>query len=125
MTDVTEFNRAWDKIQETAPLSFINYLNEYWMKPEVVRMWSAIYRQNRTIFEMCDTNITMLTIPSWHHMLKSKFLLGKRNRRLDHLLYVLIKRVVAYYGLKQERQNLGFEGPDIELKKHKDIAKRA
>ncbi|KAJ6451253.1 hypothetical protein C8R45DRAFT_761283, partial [Mycena sanguinolenta] len=105
-----------------APPSFVNYLNEYWMKPEVVRMWSAIYRQNCTIFERCDTN---MLVEVWHHMLKSKFLLSKRNRRLDHLLYVLIKRVAAYYRLKQERQNLGFEGPDIELKKHKDIAKRA
>ncbi|KAK6988248.1 hypothetical protein R3P38DRAFT_2804725 [Favolaschia claudopus] len=61
----------------------------------------------------------------WHHVLKGKFLHGKRNRRLDHLLNTLIADVVAYYALKQRRRELGFEGPDLEVKKRKQIIKRS
>jgi hypothetical protein len=58
-------------------------------------------------------------------VLKWKFLLGKRNRRLDHLVHTLVERVVPYYALKQSRQDSNFEGPDIETKKHMAILKRA
>ncbi|KAJ7282530.1 hypothetical protein C8J57DRAFT_1554562 [Mycena rebaudengoi] len=49
----------------------------------------------------------------------------KRNRRLDHLLHTLLNDVLPYYALKQRRQELGFEGPDLEVKKRKDIIKRS
>lgn len=58
-------------------------------------------------------------------MLKGKFLCGKRNRRLDHLIWTLVCEVVPYYALKQRRQDLGFEGPDIEVKKRKNIQERS
>ncbi|KAJ7322986.1 hypothetical protein DFH08DRAFT_635487, partial [Mycena albidolilacea] len=92
------------------------------MKDEVVAMWSTVYRGSRSIFEMCDTN---MLVEAWHHVLKWKFLLGKRNRRIDHLVHTLVERVVPYYALKQQRQDLNFEGPDIEIKKRIDIHKRA
>ncbi|KAJ6551883.1 hypothetical protein B0H19DRAFT_940892 [Mycena capillaripes] len=118
MTDITEFNTTWVKIQALAPLDFVKYLSQYWMIDRVVRMWSAVYRKERSIFEACDTNI-------WHHVLKGKFLQGKRNRRMDHLLNTLISDVLPYYALKQRRQDLGFEGIDIEVKKRQDIVKRS
>jgi hypothetical protein len=62
---------------------------------------------------------------SWHHVLKGKFLQGKRNRRLDHLLNKLLHAVVPYYSLKQRRQDLGLEGPDMEVRKRQDITKRS
>lgn len=34
-------------------------------------------------------------------------------------------RVLPYYALKQRRQELGFEGPDIEVKKRQDIIERS
>jgi hypothetical protein len=58
-------------------------------------------------------------------VLKGKFLQNKRNRCLDHLLYILTERVVPYYSLKQRRQDFGFEGPDVEVKKRKDIVKKS
>jgi hypothetical protein len=58
-------------------------------------------------------------------VLKWKFLLGKRNRRLDHLVHTLVERVVPYYALKQRRQDSNFEGPDIETQKRMAILKRA
>jgi hypothetical protein len=62
---------------------------------------------------------------SWHHVLKGKFLQHKRNRRMDHLISILIEHVVPYYLLKQCRQDLGFEGINLEVKKCQDIAKKA
>ncbi|KAJ7163665.1 hypothetical protein C8R46DRAFT_829072, partial [Mycena filopes] len=61
----------------------------------------------------------------WHHVLKRKFLHGKRNRRLDHLLNTLMTEVLPYYALKQRRQDFGFEGPDIEVLKRQEISKRS
>jgi hypothetical protein len=61
----------------------------------------------------------------WHHVLKSKFLQGKCNRRLDLLLSKLLTGVPPYYALKQRRQELSFEEPDIEVQKRQDICKRA
>jgi hypothetical protein len=58
-------------------------------------------------------------------VLKWKFLLGKRNRCLDHLVHTLVEHVVPYYALKQRRQDSNFEGPDIETKKRVAILKRA
>ncbi|KAJ6475882.1 hypothetical protein DFH09DRAFT_1469505, partial [Mycena vulgaris] len=105
-----------------APESFIVYLKQYWMSERVVKMWSAVHRTPRTIFEACDTN---MLIEAWHSVLKGKFLHGKRNRRLDHLISTLTTEVHPYYALKQRRQDLGFEGPDIEVKKRQDITKRS
>ncbi|KAJ7331319.1 hypothetical protein DFH08DRAFT_966340 [Mycena albidolilacea] len=100
MENWEDFNAAWDQIKWTAPDTFVQYLEETWMKDEVVAMW-------------------------WHHVLKWKFLLGKRNHCIDHLVHTLVERVVPYYALKQKHQDLNFKGPDIEMKKRMDIHKRA
>ncbi|KAJ7900815.1 hypothetical protein B0H13DRAFT_1622250 [Mycena leptocephala] len=86
MTEKSEFDAAWVKIQNIAPVSFVDYLKKYWMLEKVVRMWSGLYRTERDIFEACDTNML----------------------------------IEAY-----RRQELGFEGPDIEVKKRQDIIKRS
>ena len=57
--------------------------------------------------------------------MKSKFLEGKRNWRLDHLLYVLLDLVVPYYIGRVRQQDFGFEGPDLEVKKQQEITERA
>lgn len=62
-----------------------------------------------------------MPVHRWHHVLKGKFLEGRRNRRLDHLLFVLVRKVLPYYLLKQRRQTLGFEGVDLEVAKRKAI----
>ena len=46
MTDQREFDTTWSVIQlmvkdGRAPQAFVDYLKEYWMKPNIVRMWSA------------------------------------------------------------------------------------
>ncbi|KAJ7123977.1 hypothetical protein C8R43DRAFT_860017, partial [Mycena crocata] len=42
---------------------------------------------------------------------------------LDHLIYTLVIKVIPYYMLKQRRQWIGFEGPDIEVRKRQAIIK--
>ncbi|KAJ7134094.1 hypothetical protein C8R46DRAFT_1235275 [Mycena filopes] len=66
-----------------------------------------------------------MLVEAWHHVLKGKFLHNKRNRRIDHLLSTLTTEVLPYYALKQRRQDLGFEGIDIEVRKRQDITKRS
>jgi hypothetical protein len=80
-------------------------------------MWSAIYRQNRTILELSDTN---MLVEAWHHVLKCKFLHGKRNRRIDFLLHALTKRVLPFYAAKWARRALGFEGDDLESQERRE-----
>jgi hypothetical protein len=69
MTREDEFNAAWAEIQRIAPPKFVVYLKQYWMPAHVVRMWSAVHRKDRTIFECCDTNMLIeayvaLCVPS-------------------------------------------------------------
>ena len=50
---------------------------------------------------------------------------GKRNRRLDHLIHILIDQAVPYFIQRHRRQENGFEGPDLEVKKRIEIEARA
>lgn len=52
------------------------------------------------------------------------FLHGKRNRRLDYLIAVLIRDVGPYFAIRYHRNRLGFEGPTLEMRKHQDIETR-
>lgn len=62
---------------------------------------------------------------SWHHLLKGNFMQGKRNRRLDHLLHILVDKAIPYFIHRHRRQEFGFKGPDLEVKKRIDIESRS
>ncbi|KAL0058830.1 hypothetical protein AAF712_014481 [Marasmius tenuissimus] len=49
-----EFQAAWEQVQKLAPLSLVEYFRVYWL-PDV-EMWSAVFRRDRTVFELSDTN---------------------------------------------------------------------
>ena len=57
--------------------------------------------------------------------MKGKFLEGRRNRRLDHLLHVLVDRVLPYYLFEERRQKLGFEGENLENQKRVAIVRNS
>ncbi|KAJ7060325.1 hypothetical protein C8F01DRAFT_1369970 [Mycena amicta] len=76
----------------------------------------------RCIFEDCDTN---MLVEAWHHLLKSMFLLGKRNRRMDHLIHTLIDDVLPFFIRKQHVHESGFKGDDLQTKKRRAIVERA
>ncbi|KAJ7622380.1 hypothetical protein FB45DRAFT_838498 [Roridomyces roridus] len=122
ITDKEKFDSTWLKIKQTAPAGFVEYLETYWMTERVVRMWSAVFRKDRSLLEQCDTN---MLVEACHHVLKGKFFRNRRNRRLDHLISTLVTEVVPYYRFKQRRQDIGFEGPDVEVKKRRDIVQRS
>ncbi|KAJ7238876.1 hypothetical protein C8J57DRAFT_978469, partial [Mycena rebaudengoi] len=105
-----------------APTSFVDYLKGTWMDDATVQLWSAVFRTDRGIFEMGDTN---MLVESWHHLLKGHFLEGKRNRRLDHLIHVLYDIAIPHFIARHRRQEMGFEGPDLEMKHRIQVAKHA
>lgn len=59
------------------------------------------------------TNIGFET--RWHHILKGKMLEGKCNQHLNHLLYILMHKVIPFYKVKHQSQQYGFQGPNLEM----------
>ena len=57
--DQYEFDSMWEDIQsdESIPKSVAQYIAREWLP--VKEMWSAVHRQNRTIFEEGDTNMLL------------------------------------------------------------------
>ncbi|KAJ7137525.1 hypothetical protein C8R43DRAFT_893494, partial [Mycena crocata] len=92
------------------------------MPQETLKLWSATFRKDRTVFELCDTN---MLVEAWHHVLKSTHMEGKRNRRVDQLIHVLINVALPDYITNHRAQRLGFHGPDLALRSRNDIHKRA
>ncbi|KZP16246.1 hypothetical protein FIBSPDRAFT_958125 [Athelia psychrophila] len=103
LTTEEEFETRWQEIYAITPKSIQDYLRKYWLP--VCHLWSAANHQNHTIFEEGDTN---MLVEAWHHILKGKMLEGKRNRHIDHLIYILV-----------------LEGPDLEVKHRQEIEARA
>ncbi|KAJ3545231.1 hypothetical protein NMY22_g2518 [Coprinellus aureogranulatus] len=120
MTDTTEFWKTWDTIKQTAPQSVVDYLNKEWM--DEIQLWSAVFRTDRSIFQDSDTN---MLVEAWHHVLKGKFMQGKRNRRLDQLIYILIREAVPHYIFREHYQNNGCAGPDLEVRERLRIEELA
>ena len=59
VTDSNEFNNCWTQIKEDTevPKSVAEYIAREWLPHK--DMWSAVSRQNRTIFEEGDTNMLL------------------------------------------------------------------
>jgi hypothetical protein len=55
MTSRKDFDVCWVEIQSLAPPSVVKYLQTNWL--DEPHLWSAVYRQDRTIFELSDTNM--------------------------------------------------------------------
>jgi hypothetical protein len=55
LTEESEFNEYWAKIQSLAPQSFIDLIKSYWLPHW--KMWSAVWQKDWTIFKLCDTNM--------------------------------------------------------------------
>ena len=44
---------------------------------------------------------------------------------MDHLVYILVKKVVEYYSTKGRRQINGFEGPNLYFQKRLTVIKKS
>jgi hypothetical protein len=60
----------------------------------------------------------------YHHILKSKWLEGKQNRRADHLVHTLVTVMLPSYMIHHVRQELGFEGLNLAEKHRKELLVR-
>lgn len=52
----------------------------------------------------------LMRIYRWHHLLKGTMLEGKRNRRMDNLIYVILHKVIPHFRAKHRRQQLASKG---------------
>ncbi|KAI9428520.1 hypothetical protein H4582DRAFT_1819021, partial [Lactarius indigo] len=102
------------------PQSLVDYLKTNRMN--IVPLWSGTLRQQRTIYQEGDTN---MLIESYHHVLKSHWLDGKRNWRADHLVHTLVVDMLPQYEIRALRQRKQFEGADLAKKRHMDIFAQA
>jgi hypothetical protein len=134
-SDSAKFSRIWDEISSDplVPKSLIEYFKTEWIP--VTQMWSRVSRQNRHIFEEGDTNmlieayvilsvaisIVLKQLSRYHHVLKSRWLDGKRNCHLDHIVFTLVKSADPYYQFRHERQEAGLDGLNLEKSHQKDI----
>ena len=103
----------------------------YWMPYKA--LWSAVYHKDCTVFELCNTDMLVETYVhftscfflcitnGWHHILKGKMLDRKWNRQLDHLLYILLHKVIPYYKVMHWCQECGFKGPDWEMQERQKM----
>lgn len=55
ITTKAKFDACWERIQVPAPESVIVYIKQHWLPH--IHLWSAMYREGRTVFEQCDTNM--------------------------------------------------------------------
>ncbi|KAF8502332.1 hypothetical protein F5888DRAFT_1573895, partial [Russula emetica] len=98
------------------PKSVAEYIAWEWLPHKEI--WSAMSCQNCTIFEEGDTN---MLLESYHHVLKSIWLEGKRNRRVDHLIHMLVMEFVPNVKFRHKQQVLGMEGPNLAEKRRQQI----
>ncbi|KAI0252856.1 hypothetical protein BJV78DRAFT_1153479 [Lactifluus subvellereus] len=107
--DLNEFLTLWDEISSdpSVPESVVKYLTIEWM--QMSHMWSNVEG---------DTN---MLIEAYHHVLKSHWLDGKRNRHIDCIIYTLVNYMVPYYQTWHMRQVVGLEGPDLAGERRRDI----
>ncbi|KAF5332003.1 hypothetical protein D9611_008883 [Ephemerocybe angulata] len=108
--DHTEFYAMWEQIKAKSPASFLQYMEMNWMHE--TELWSAIFRTERSIFQNSDTN---MLVEAWHHLLKGKFMQGKRNCRMDHLIYTLVRQAMPHFIQRHFTQEHGFAGGDLEV----------
>ncbi|KAG8976619.1 hypothetical protein FRC05_003458 [Tulasnella sp. 425] len=109
-SDAARFSNRQSEIFRLASPNYVQYLTKTWLP--VITMWSAVHRTNRRIEEHVDTN---MLIEAWHSVLKMKFMEGKRNRRMDNLVYLLTNPINIYYVKKYFRQQMGLEGADLAV----------
>ncbi|KAJ7744244.1 hypothetical protein DFH07DRAFT_693599, partial [Mycena maculata] len=105
-----------------APDSVTQYLQKNYLAPETLQMWSVVYPKDRTIFELCDTNV-LVEANKWHHILKMFHMDGKHNRHVNQLIHTLLNVALPYYIANHQAQQFGFNGPNLILKVRNSIHK--
>src|SRR5258708_3735102 len=61
----------------------------------------------------------------YYHVLKSIWLEGKRNRRVDHLVHTLVVEFILDLEMRHKRRELGMHGGDLAKQRHQQILRCA
>ena len=99
------------KVKADASPAFLKYLETYWFPRE--NTWAKTYRMDVLMYKTTNTN---MLIESFHNLLKTKLFSGKRNHRLDKLLYTIYGPVQDHFRRKESRNDLGLNGESIKEK---------
>ena len=57
----------------------------------------------------------------YHYVLKSRWLEGKQNHQVDHLIHTLVTMMLPSYTIHHIHQELGFEGLNLANKQCKEL----
>ena len=102
LKESTNFDEDYKKICDSSTPEFKTYLDTYYLPCK--QKWAFQFREYTGMVKKANTTVL---VESWHNLLKSNFLQGKLNRRLDRLIYVLqdlfkitftTKQHAAYWG---------------------------
>ena len=90
------------------------------------KQYKYAYRVVRILIAREIIKITQIyCLSSYHHQLKSHWLDGKQNRRMDHLIYALVSDMLPNYVACCDSQDLGFKGPNLAEKRREEIRLQA
>ena len=99
------FEEEYKMIIESSSPKFADYLNTHYYASR--EKWAFSFRMNIPMFRFSNTN---MLIEAFHNILKTQYLNGKVNRRVDRLVYKLTADIEEHYKDKQEANELGLNG---------------
>ena len=103
-----DFDRDFEEIIRMSTPEFTTYLRREWYPKR--QKWAFTFRKDIPMFRKTNTN---MLIESFHNLLKTQFMQGKRNRRVDRLLYLLTGPVEDHYYLKHRRHEVESAKDDL------------
>jgi hypothetical protein len=109
--DIAEFNKKLANIfvSYASNSDFLNYFKTNYLDGDKFIQWFAAFQ-----FQI-STNVEKNNfVKSWHNQLKSTYLDGKKNRRADHLVYILVNDIESDFiqNTKRIQLNIGRMGPE-------------
>ncbi|CEP20073.1 hypothetical protein [Parasitella parasitica] len=121
----------WEKNQETFLLKllafytkysqypkFLNYMDRTYLNREKFVHWSSALQPQ--VYSNMETNNF---VERWHNQLKATYLGRKRNRRVDRLIYILVKDVEPDYiqNINRITLNAGRKGPEERRRRRRQL----
>jgi hypothetical protein len=57
----------------------------------------------------------------YHHVIKTHWMEGKRNRWIDHIIDMFVNGLEPYYSARHKRQSVDIEGADLVERRQREI----
>ncbi|CAO3669135.1 unnamed protein product [Rhizopus stolonifer] len=99
--------------------SLIRYLKTYYFDNDAFMRWTACYQIE--VYTNMETNNY---VESWHNQLKTTYLRRKQNRRVDGLIFILVKDIEYDYqnNVKRLMLNVGRMSPEQRRMRTRQIS---